>query len=78
MSNDKTFDIWNDKPRAVKCISISDDVYGGRGGEDLELGAIYHVTSVEVHGYLTEVFLAEKPDDIYDGYNSVLFEEIEV
>lgn len=72
-ANEKGFDIYNNSPRAVRCISTKTDVWGGYGGELLTIGRTYNVEKVEVHSVYTEVFIEEIPGK---GFNSVLFAEI--
>lgn len=70
-------DIHNSKPREIRCIRNDDDVWGGGGdyAHLLEIGKVYNLTDVEVHGWHTLVWLAEFPGDV--SFNSVLFEELD-
>lgn len=68
-------DIYNNKPRPIRCISNKTGVWGGEGGESLEVGKIYHMTSLAVHGWHTEIFLEEMPEHNQVGFNSCLSEE---
>lgn len=71
------FDIENRNPRPVRCVRAGGSVYGGSSGENLEVGKIYHMTRSCVHGWYTEIFLEEMPDQNVVGFNSCLFEEVE-
>lgn len=69
--------IHNSEPREIRCIRNDNNVWGG-GGENahlLEIGKVYNLTDVEVHGWHTLVWLAEFPSNV--SFNSVLFEELD-
>lgn len=68
-------DIYNIKPREIKCVR-DDDVWGG-GGENnhlLEVGKEYTLEDIIVYSWHTIVYI-EKFSDM--EFNSVAFEEID-
>ena len=71
------FDIENRNPRPVRYVGTDKPVWGGSLGVDLEYGKVYHMTRSCVHGWHTEIFLEEKPEQNVVGFNSCLFEEVE-
>lgn len=71
------FDITNRNPRPVRYVGVDKPVWGGNLGDKLEVGKVYHMTRSSVHGWHTEVFLEEMPDQNVVGFNSCLFEEVE-
>ena len=69
-------DIYNTKPRKIKCISNDKDVFG-EGGENhhlLEIGKEYTLEDIEIHSWHTIVYIKELPNI---EFNSVAFEEID-
>lgn len=69
-------DIYNTKPRKIKCVRNDDDVWGG-GGENhhlLEVGKEYTLEDIIVHSWYTIIYIEEFPDM---EFNSVAFEEID-
>ena len=69
-------DIYNTKPRKIKCVRNDDNVWGG-GGENhhlLEVGKEYTLEDIIVHSWHTIVYIEEFPDM---EFNSVVFEEID-
>lgn len=71
------FDIENRNPRPVRYVGTDKPVWGGSLGVDLEYGKVYHMTRSCVHGWHTEIFLEERPEQNVVGFNSCLFEEVE-
>ena len=71
------FDIWNNAVRKVLCVRNDEDgmMIGSENHHLLEVGKTYTVEDVEVYSWYTLVYLKEFPDK---GFNSVIFEEIEV
>ena len=68
-------DIYNNRPRVIKCIRNDSNCFGG-GGENhhlLEVGKEYYMERLEVHSWHTIVYIAEFPDI---EFNSVVFEEV--
>lgn len=68
--------IYNTKPRKIKCIRNDDKAWGG-GGENhhlLEIGKEYTLEDVEIHSLHTIVYIKEFPNL---EFNSVVFEELE-
>lgn len=69
-------DIYNTKPRKIKCVRNDEDVWGD-GGENhhlLEIGKEYTLEDIIVHSWHTIVYIEEFPDM---KFNSVAFEEID-
>ena len=58
----------------VTYVNPCNDVFGGISGDKLVLGRKYEVDRVEVHGFHTQVYLQEFPEEPV-GFNSVLFKE---
>ena len=68
--------IWNSKPRKVKCINNKDNKFYNcdENSPLLIVGETYTLKYIEVHSWLTEVWLEEFPGV---EFNSSCFEEIE-
>ncbi len=65
------FDIENNEPRDVVCVSNYTGMYSSFGSE-LTIGKVYHVTRVEVNSCYTDVYVSGSDKN----YNSILFREI--
>ena len=72
----KEFDIFNSKPRKVKCVRNDECgmMVNSQNHYLLEIGKIYTVADVEVFSWFTSVYLEEFPGT---PFNSVMFEEID-
>lgn len=67
----RKFDIYNNKPRKVICISNSDK-WKTHDDYKLQVGKVYTIVSLNVCGFHTEVKVKE-----LDGvFNSCSFEEV--
>ena len=68
-------DIYNNRPRKIKCIRNDDDTWGvNENNHLLEVDKVYTLKSLEVHNWYTVVYLEEFPGV---KFNSVSFEEVE-
>lgn len=68
-------DIYNSKPRKIRCISNEDGEFWGCDGNHhlLTIGKEYTLCEVEMHSWHTIVYLEEFPDT---EFNSCAFEEL--